>query len=168
MSNDKQHTTLAADEGESYLVFTDIITFKVTPADTDGQYFVVEALSPPGSGPYFLHTHPPQETFYVVEGDYEIYGRNEGGKYAIRARPGTTVLVPGGEPHGFKNVGDTPGRMILTYEPAEPMVEFFRDIGIPVKDRDNPPVPAGPPDMDQIMAILARHQLVPLEPLPAP
>jgi hypothetical protein len=51
MGDDKKHTTLPAGEGESYLVFSDIITVKATPADTDGRYFVVEALSPPGSGP---------------------------------------------------------------------------------------------------------------------
>jgi mannose-6-phosphate isomerase-like protein (cupin superfamily) len=139
MSDDTKHTILSAGEGESYLVFSDIIIFKADTADTDGHYFVVEALSPPGSGPSFLHTHPPQETFYVVEGDYEIYGRNKSGKYAIQAGPGSTILVPGGEAHGFKNVGDTPGRMILTYEPAGPMQAFFRDIGIPWKTRPTRP-----------------------------
>ena len=105
MLEDRKHTNVTAGGGQSYLVFTDIITVKVTGADTDGKYLIVEAVSPPGSGPSFLHTHPPQETFHVLEGAYEIYGRNAEGKYAVSATPGMMVHVPGGEPHGFKNVG---------------------------------------------------------------
>lgn len=37
------------------------------------------------------------------------------------------------------------------------MLAFFRGIGIPVEDPAYPPVPEGPPDMDQIMDILDRH-----------
>ena len=137
MTEEGKHASVKAGGGRSYLVFTDIITVKVTGAETNGKYLIVEAVSPPGSGPSFSHTHIPQETFQVLEGTYEIYGRNEDGKYTILASPGMVVHVPGGEPHGFMNVGDTSGRMILTYEPAGPMLEFFKDVGIPLEDPAN-------------------------------
>lgn len=165
MPEHEKHASVMAGGGESYLVFTDIITVKVTGAETGGKYLIVEAVSPPGSGPSFLHTHIPQETFHVLEGTYEIYGRNEEGKYAISATPGMVVHVPGGEPHGFMNVGDKSGRMILTYEPAGPMLAFFEDVGIPLEDPANPPE-VEPLDADQVLAIFARHQMDALEPLP--
>ena len=158
MNPDKPYMNLADDEGPAYLVLGDLITFKVTGADTGGAYSLVEALSPPGNGPAFLHTHSPQESFYVLEGDYEIYGRRANGdKYAIAAPPGTTVHVPAGEPHGFRNVGATTGRMLLTYHPAEPMLAFFRDIGLPVTDRANPPGMDELPGLEEALAAMARH-----------
>ena len=100
----------------------------------------MEITSQPGGGPSFLHTHPPQETFYILESVFEIYGQNEQGKYAIRAPVGSVVHVPANDPHGFKNIGNSPGRMLVVYEPPDIMLEFFDDIGILVKDISNPPV----------------------------
>lgn len=49
----------------------------------------------------------------AIEGEYEVYGQDEDGeKYAIEATPGTTVHVPGNVPHGFKNVGNTTGKLL--------------------------------------------------------
>ncbi|MGB9634601.1 MAG: hypothetical protein ACPL8I_14780 [Chloroflexaceae bacterium] len=61
--------------------------------------------------------------------------------------------------HTYKNVGATPGRFIAVLSPAG-MERFFREIGRPLDDPRNPPVPAGPPSDEQrqqMMAIIARH-----------
>jgi quercetin dioxygenase-like cupin family protein len=158
MADANRHFSLKAPDGPSYFVIGDIITFKVTPEETGGAYLIVEAISEPGGGPYFLHAHEPQETFHVVEGVFEVYGQDaDGEKYAIRAEVGDTVHVPGNTPHGFKNAGDVTGRMILTYHPAEAMVEFFKEIGIPMPDRATIPEMSGPPDMEHILTILRKH-----------
>jgi quercetin dioxygenase-like cupin family protein len=156
-----KHLTIQASDGASYFVIGDVITFKITGDDTQGGYFVVEVTSQPGGGPSFLHTHKPQETFYVLEGSFEVYGQDEKGeKYAIRAAVGDIVHVPGKMPHGFKNVGSGIGRMILTYEPAEPMRNFFQEIGIPMKDRHTLPAEADPRDKETILAILKKHMQI--------
>jgi hypothetical protein len=67
------------------------------------------------------------------------------------------VHVPGNVPHGFKNVGDTPAKMILTYHPAEPMLKFFQEIGIPMSDRQTLPELGEGLDMEKVMAILQKH-----------
>jgi len=152
-----KHLTLPAAEGVSYFVIGDIITVKLSEHDTNGAYFMVEVRSEPGGGPAFLHTHEPQETFYVLEGIFEVYGQDENGeKYAIRAQVGDLVQVAGGVPHGFKNVGEGVGRMLLTYEPAAPMHHFFKEIGIPMPDRYTlPNIP--PTDPDALLAILKKY-----------
>jgi len=137
-------------------VIGDIITFKVTGDETNGAYFAVEVVSQPGGGPWFLHTHEPQETFYVLDGVFEIYGQDEhGAKYAIRAMVGDVVQVPANVPHGFKNVGDGVGRMLRLYEPAEPMRRFFQEVGIPMPDRTT--TPDKMPEPETLLPILKKY-----------
>lgn len=156
-----KHLTVLAADRESYFVIGDVITVKITGDDTQGSYLIVEVVSPPGGGPSFLHTHEPQETFQVLEGVFEVYGQDERGeKYAIRAEAGDVVHVPGNTPHGFKNVGDTSGRMILTYEPADVMLRFFQEIGLPMQDRHTPPEQPDHRDPATILAILKKYMQV--------
>ena len=158
MTSATRHFTARANDGLSYYVIGDIVTVKLTAQETGGAYLIVEVVSQPGGGPAFLHSHEPQETFFVLEGVFEVYGRDEHGeKYAIRAEVGDTIHVPGNTPHGFKNVGDQPGRMILTYEPADKMLDFFREIGIPMSDRATLPNLEGGLDKDRVMTILQKY-----------
>lgn len=152
------HFSLKSNDGASYFVIGDIITVKLTGAETNGAYLAVEAVSQPGGGPWFLHTHEPQETFYVLEGVFEVYGQDENGdKYAIRATVGDTIQVAGNVPHGFKNAGDGVGRMLLIYEPADTMLKFFQEIGIPMPDRTNAPDMSALPPVETILTILRKY-----------
>jgi len=158
MSETKKHFARKAADGPSYYVIGDVITVKITAQETDSAYLIVEVVSQPDGGPSFLHTHEPQETFHVVEGVFEVYGQDENGtKYAIRAEVGDTVHVPGNTPHGFRNVGDKPGKMILTYHPAAPMLNFFREIGIPMSDRHTLPDLSRAQDAERTMTILKKY-----------
>jgi len=161
MSKSDKYLHIQADERQSLYVIGDVITVKLTAEDTHGAYLMVEVMSQPDGGPWFLHTHVPQETFHVVEGVFEIYAQDENGeKYAMRAEVGDTVHVPGNTPHGFKNVGTKPGRMILTYEPAENMLAFFEEVGVPMTDRTTMPDPKDLPDDATIMEILKKHLVI--------
>jgi len=84
MTDQARHYSLGPDEGKALFVLGDIVTFKLSAAETNSAYSLIEIISVPGGGPASLHTHSPQETFWILEGDYEIYGRDENGKkYAI-------------------------------------------------------------------------------------
>ena len=109
-------------------VLGDVVTFKITAAESDNAYFLTEIASLPGSGPAFLHTHVPMETFWILEGEYEVYGQDDDGeKYVIEAPPGSTVHIPGNVPHGFKNAGDSNGRLLALYSPVVHQPEFFAE-----------------------------------------
>ncbi len=147
---------------------TDLIKVLVDTSDTNGEYIAVDVITAPGGGMPFLHTHPSQETFYILEGEHEIYRQDDdGNKIAIPAGPGSVVHVPNGAPHGYSNVGDTPGKVIMMYDGVGNMDAFFAELGIPVKHLDNPPVPDGPPDMAYILGVCARHNVEFLEAPPA-
>ena len=160
MANNRSQPIAVSDNGRTVLVLNELITILLTGDETGGEYAVVESITQPGDGVPLLHTHPQQETFLILEGTYEIYGQDEdGNKFATPASAGTIVHVPGGAPHGFMNVGDAPGRLLLTIEPAGNMEVLFEEIGIPVEDKANPPTPENPPDMDVLFQAFAQHNV---------
>jgi mannose-6-phosphate isomerase-like protein (cupin superfamily) len=167
MNGDGRIFTVGPDEGEALFVLGDVVTFKVNGEDADHAYFLTEIRSLPGGGPAFLHTHVPQETFWIIEGEYEVYGQDDDGeKYALEATPGTTVHVPGNVPHGFKNVGETNGKLLALYAPVVHQTEFFREIGVPMESSLAEMPFDQMPGNDRILEVLAKHKMTLLEDLP--
>lgn len=167
MSDDARHFTLGPNEGQAMFVLGDVVTFKITAAESDNAYFLTEIKSEPGGGPAFLHTHVPMETFFILEGEYEVYGLDgNDDKYTIPASVGATVHIPGNVPHGFKNVGDTIGRLLALYAPVVHQPEFFVEIGVPMDSAlDRMPVDQMPSN-ERILEVLAKHEMRLLEDLP--
>ena len=62
----------ATNTGAMVLGPGDIYTFLATTEETDGAYFVLEGMVPPGAGPPPHIHHDQVETFYVVEGQLEV------------------------------------------------------------------------------------------------
>lgn len=150
-------------QGRMVSVMGELVIFKLTGADTGGSIAMVEQVTQPGGGASFLHSHSPSESFYVLEGEYEYYGQNEDGKYAIRCSAGDLIHIPGGAAHGFKNVGDHPGRLFVTFEPAGVMEVFFEEIGVPVTNPTKLPA-ATPPDPAVIGPLFQKYGIQILEP----
>lgn len=167
MDRNQRHFALGPDEGRAMFVLGDVVTFKLTAAESDDAYFLTEIISVPGGGPAFLHTHIPQETFFILEGEYEVYGQDANGeKYAIPASVGSTVHVPGNIPHGFKNVGATMGKLLAIYAPVVHQPDFFTEIGVPMASALDPMPVDQMPSNDRILEVLARHEMKLLEDLP--
>jgi quercetin dioxygenase-like cupin family protein len=145
---------IPAGTGETYNVIGELLTFKLTSKETDGQFSVMELLAQPGGGPP-LHTHPSTETFTIQEGEFEFFGLDEGAPYTIRATPGDTVFMPSGAAHTYKAVGDTAGRAMLVFTPGTEMEGFFAEAGVRVSEGQAPP--AGPPDMPALLAVAAKY-----------
>lgn len=136
---------------------SDVVTVPVGGEQTNGVHAVFESITPPDEGVPLLHTHPHQETFHVLEGILQIFGRDDSGdKTATLAPAGSTVRILGGAPHGYLNVGDTGGRLLMIDEPAT-IEDFFRDLGTPLDAGGSDPSSSGPPDMERVLAICARH-----------
>jgi quercetin dioxygenase-like cupin family protein len=167
VSSDGRIFALGPNEGRAMFVLGDVVTFKITSAESENAYFLTEIISVPGGGPAFLHTHVPQETFWILEGEYEVYGQDENGeKYAIEATPGTTVHVPGNVPHGFRNVSDGTGKLLALYAPVVHQPEFFAEIGVPMESSLDPMPIAQMPSNERILEVLAKHEMRLLEDLP--
>jgi quercetin dioxygenase-like cupin family protein len=100
------------------------LTFKVTTADSNGSFLVVEiAHHAKGGPPRHLHQHQ-DEWFHVAEGEYIV----EIGEERYRLGPGDSAFGPRGVPHCWTNVSDGPGRITFVLAPAGPAEAFFLEI----------------------------------------
>ena len=121
--------------------------FLLRSEDTGGLFSFFELSTPPGGGPP-VHLHEGiDETFYVIEGAYEI----QLGDRIHEAGPGTLLYGPRGIGHGFRNVGDAAARMLCLATPggAETMFEGLAEL---LGDD-------GPPDRAAVEALVARHDI---------
>jgi quercetin dioxygenase-like cupin family protein len=65
--------------------------------DTNGAFFLVEAMLAPGTEPP-PHVHTREdELFYVLEGEFDVYV----GKEAFKVKTGECVFLPRFRPHAF-------------------------------------------------------------------
>ena len=95
-------------------VFGDRVTIKISSRDTGGEFAVIEALTPPLSGPPLHIHHEQDEWWHILEGTYrfEVDGRE------IVAGPGAHVYAPRGTSHTFQNLGTDFGKMVVTVVPG--------------------------------------------------
>ncbi|GAA4322602.1 hypothetical protein GCM10023149_23050 [Mucilaginibacter gynuensis] len=132
----------AMEPGKQFIVFGHFFNMLVTGDETDGRYFIYEDVTPPGAGPP-PHTHPDEELFYIIEGDYEFI-LNDLSK-PFKVAPGKLVKIPANAVHCFKNVGTTPGRTITMLLPGE-LEQYYRAVGTQVFDANQIPDLSKTPD----------------------
>jgi quercetin dioxygenase-like cupin family protein len=101
---------------------------KLEGAQTGGRFALWEGVLPQGAAPP-LHSHPQDETFYVLEGEVtawivELEQADDRGEppawvaaCARRGGVGTVAFAPGGTPHTFR-VESATARMLFLSTPA--------------------------------------------------
>ena len=99
-------------------------TIKISASDTGGQLVVFESTTSVGNGPELHKHHEQDEWWHVLEGEFIF----QVGEEKFRAKPGMTVFGPRGVPHSFLSVGSSPGRTIISFQPAGRMEEFFAEL----------------------------------------
>ena len=157
MEDNKHETGLAhlrPGEGRRSLwVMGEMVTCKVTSDQTSGAYSLFEITTQPGDGPPPHVQHWEDESFYVLEGEYQflVEGRT------IRAGERSLLYVPKGNAHTHKNVGDEPGRMLVSQRPGGSHERFFEEIGEPVDGDGGPLVLEGQPGLGRIAEIAAEY-----------
>ncbi len=71
--------------------------------------------------------------------------------------------MPGNVPHGFRNVGDTMGKVLAIYAPVIHQPEFFTEIGVPMESSRDPWPVDRMPGPDRVREVLAAHEMRLLE-----
>ena len=133
--------SLAGGDGERIWIVGDTMTLKATGDRTGGSLVLLENLTMPGGGPP-PHIHTREDEFwYVLDGLFEIRIGDE----LHTVGPGGFAFAPRGTVHNFRNVADTPSRVLVGFTPGG-MEGFFRDSGRPATDDG----PAPPVDEDEI------------------
>jgi len=111
--------------GETHAIGISSTSYKVLTSESSGSLFLFEHRHTPGKKggpPRHLH-HNEDEWFYVIEGRYIA----EIGSTRLELNPGDSVLGPREIPHAWAFAGDTPGRLLIAFAPANKMEAFFRD-----------------------------------------
>jgi quercetin dioxygenase-like cupin family protein len=99
---------------KSFPVLGDQVDMVVTSEMTGGQSATLLEVSPPGGGPP-PHRHKNEdETFFVVEGEYELLVDGEW----VKAYAGDTFYRARGTVHGFRNCGTSSGKMLIFVQPG--------------------------------------------------
>jgi quercetin dioxygenase-like cupin family protein len=141
-------------EGRSLWVLSELVTYKTTSEQTGGAYSLFEVTTQPGNGVLPHVQHREDESFYVLEGEYEFLD-DAGG--TTRAGAGSLIYVPRGSLHAHKNVGTTTGRLLVSQTPGGLHERFIEEIGEPAMDGSEPSVSEGPQDVRRIIAIAVKY-----------
>lgn len=116
--------------------------------ETGGRYCMFTEVTSPGGGPPPHHHTGEDEWFHVLEGRAAFLKDGEW----VEVPPGSSVFIPRGTVHSFKNVGDTPLKQLITVAPAG-IETFFARCAEEFKKTEGP-------DMERILAISAEHGIV--------
>jgi mannose-6-phosphate isomerase-like protein (cupin superfamily) len=146
-------TVLGPGEGTAYRVGTATSLFKATREATAGFFSLAEVTIEPGTSGPPPHTHRELlDSFYVLEGTLTVrIGSGE-----VDAPPGTYACVPPGVVHTFANRSAGPVRLLNLNTPGG-WEDYIRDLAAAT--------PAdGPPDPRIMGEVLARHDVVLLDP----
>jgi quercetin dioxygenase-like cupin family protein len=99
---------------KSFPVLGDQVDMLVTQEMTGGSSATLLETSPPCGGPPPHRHQNEDETFYVVEGEYEFLFDGAW----VKASAGDSFYRSRGTIHGFRNCGTTTGRVLIFVQPG--------------------------------------------------
>ena len=130
------------------------IRFLLEAAETNGALALFEFTVPAGAKVPMPHSHKHyDETIYGVAGviTFTVEGK------AVDIPPGESCFIPRGAVHGFNNLQQTEAKALAVVTPALIGPDFFKETAAIVNA-------GGPPDIEKLKAVLAKHGLEPAMP----
>ena len=130
------------------------LNFLVDGEDTDGTLVQFEMIVPPNVKVPAPHYHVGvDENLYVLDGTLT----QTIGTELRELKAGDYCFIKRGVVHGFNNLGDQQARVLCTLSPASIGPLYFREIAALLNA-------GGPPDIQQLVAIMKKHGLEPVKP----
>ena len=130
------------------------IEFLLEAADTNGSAAMFEFTVPAGAKVPIPHYHEHfDETIYGLTGimTFTVEGK------AIDIAPGETCFIPRGAVHGFENLKNGDAKALAVITPALLGPIFFKEVAEIVNA-------GGPPDLEKLKLVMAKHGLIPAIP----
>jgi quercetin dioxygenase-like cupin family protein len=138
-----------------------LVTYKIPSHQTGGAYALFEVATRPGAGPPPHIHHREDESFYVLEGEYEFLIEGQ----SISVGAGSLIYVPKGTLHAHRGVGESVGRMLVTQTPGGLYERFFEEVGEAAPDRRELQVPERSENLARTREIAAGYGIeIPLPP----
>ena len=130
------------------------IDFLLEAAGTNGSAAMFEFTVPAGARVPLPHYHENfDETIYGLVGimTFTVEGK------AIDIAPGETCFIPRGTIHGFNNLGQQDAKALAVITPALLGPIYFKEVAQIVNA-------GGPPDLEKLKLVMAKHGLIPAIP----
>jgi len=126
---------------KSFPVLGDQVDMLVTQDMTGGASATLIETSPPGGGPPPHQHQNEDETFFVVEGDYEFLVDGEW----IKALAGDSFYRARGTIHTFRNCGTTTGKILIFVTPGgfQSYLEEISPLSVPAEISSSLAISAG-------------------------
>lgn len=112
-----------------FLVFDEPVEILISSEETGGSSTTFTQVSPPGGGPP-PHSHLNEdESFYVLQGEYEFFLNGD----RRRLTAGAAIHASRGSIHTFRNIGATEGKLLVVTVPGgfEKYLEKISPLSIP-------------------------------------
>lgn len=152
---------VVAAAGEQLWFLGTLARLKLTGEQTGGRFALWDGVLPHGAAPP-LHSHPQDETFYVLEGELTVWivdGEDVGSDWVAtrgaRCGVGAVAFAPGGTPHTFRVESDT-ARILFVSTPAG-IEDYVRALAEPARWPWLQPPPDGPRVPAERMAEVERE-----------
>ncbi len=109
---------------EELLIMGGRFDLKVSAKDTGGDLCLYDTTRQSKGGPALHRHHFQDEWFYVIRGEFIAQVGNE----TMRLHPGDSAFAPRKIPHAFAMVSEGEGQMLVLFQPAGSMEDFFQQM----------------------------------------
>jgi quercetin dioxygenase-like cupin family protein len=106
---------------EELLVMGGQFDLKLSGRDTNGDLCIYDTIRLSKGGPALHRHHSQDEWFYVIRGEFIV----QVGDDTFTLKPGDSAFAPRKVPHAFAKISDGEGRMLVRFQPAGSMEDFF-------------------------------------------
>jgi mannose-6-phosphate isomerase-like protein (cupin superfamily) len=110
--------------GEELLIMGGRFDLKVSARDTGDGFCLYDTIRQSKGGPALHLHHFQDEWFYVIRGEFIVQVGDE----TVRLRPGDSAFAPRKAPHAFAKVSEEEGQMLVLFQPAGSMEDFFQQM----------------------------------------
>jgi mannose-6-phosphate isomerase-like protein (cupin superfamily) len=106
---------------EELLIMGGRFDCKVSGKDTDGDLCIYDTVRQEKGGPALHLHHNQDEWFYIIKGEFIA----KIGEDLLHLKAGDSAFAPRKIPHAFAKVGDDEGQMLILFQPAGSMEDYF-------------------------------------------
>lgn len=109
---------------EELLIMGGRFDLKVSGRDTGGDLCIYDTLRESKGGPALHRHHFQDEWFYVIRGEFIV----QVGDDTLALHPGDSAFAPRKIPHAFAKISEEEGQMLVLFQPAGSMEDFFQQM----------------------------------------
>jgi mannose-6-phosphate isomerase-like protein (cupin superfamily) len=115
---------------EELLIMGGRFDLKVSSRDSGGDLCIYDTVRETKGGPAFHRHHHQDEWFYVIRGEFVVKVGDE----TFQLHPGDSAFAPRKVPHAFAMTSEGEGQMLVLFQPAGSMEDFFKEMAKLGKD----------------------------------